>query len=112
MAKTRIHLCLTEDVIDTLSRHARARRLGSASQAAEQLLRQALFCQPDEYLEERVIPSIREAIREELAGMGFLDTGDLHPGPAARREERECHLTAEAPTPDTSTGSPGRATAR
>ena len=103
MAKTRIHLCLTEDVIDALSRHARARRLGSASQAAEHLLRQALFCQPDEYVEERVLPSIREAIREELATMGFLDTGDRH---------RECRVTGEAPTPDTPTGGPGRATAR
>ncbi len=67
MAKLRTTLFLSRDVLDALARHARTRHLGSASQAAEQLLRQALFCHTEEYVEERVLPSIREVIREELA---------------------------------------------
>lgn len=76
MSKLRTTLFLSPDVLDALGRHARTRRLGSPSQAADQLLRQALFCHTEEYVEERVLPSIRAAIREELADR------DARPRPA------------------------------
>ncbi len=75
MNKMRATLFLSSEVLDSLARYARTHRLGSPSQAAEQLLRQALFCQADEYLQERVIPSIRDAIREELAGLRTAPDG-------------------------------------
>ncbi len=75
MNKMRATLFLSTEVLDSLARYARTHRLGSPSQAAEQLLRQALFCQADEYLQERVIPSIRDVIREELAGLRTAPDG-------------------------------------
>ncbi len=75
MNKMRATLFLSTEVLDSLARYARTHRLGSSSQAAEQLLRQALFCQADEYLEERVIPSIRDAIREEFAALHVAPDG-------------------------------------
>ncbi len=107
MAKLRTTLFLSPDVLDALARHARTRRLGSASQAAEHLLRQALFCYTEEYVQEHLLPSIREAIREEFAALD----GDGHRS-LSQLDGKTQPLGTERQPPEAPDGRAGLAKAR
>ncbi len=76
MAKDKHVLFLSPEVGRALCEYTRAHRLRSTSQAADQLLRRALLGQIGEGIEAVLIPSIREAVRQELAA---------HNGEAGRR---------------------------
>ncbi|MDP9382764.1 MAG: hypothetical protein M3Q29_22000 [Chloroflexota bacterium] len=69
MAKDRHVLFLSPDVVRALTEYTRLHRLGSVSQSADQLLRRALLGEIGDCIEALLIPSIREAVRLELAAL-------------------------------------------
>ncbi len=69
MAKDRHVLFLSPDVVRALKEYTRLHRLGSVSQSADQLLRKALLGEIGDCIEAVLIPSIREAVRLELAAL-------------------------------------------
>ncbi len=67
MAKTKHVLFLSPAVEEALVEYTRIHKLGSTSQAADELLRKALLGTIGDGIEAVLIPSIREAVRLELA---------------------------------------------
>ena len=76
MAKSKHVLFLSPAVEAALVEYTRIHRYGSTSQAADELLRRALLGTIGEGIEAVLIPSIREAVRLEIAARNGNGHGD------------------------------------
>ena len=115
MAKDKHVLFLSPEVGRALAEYTRLHGLGSTSQGAEQLLRRALLGEVGDSIGAVLLPSIREAVRLELAALdgdgrgpcaGADNTAASQPGVGARPPDAGRH------TPGAPAGGPELAKAR